>query len=233
VEAPLRRSLGRLPQTSLQPLHVVDRHTTVGGVGSPAAGVTCSAFRDHALVLAASAVVTTPGALPSAGILRHRPRRYYGPLGLPLHRGRTGTRPPRFASPRRGLCRRISRVPCSSLNACCSPYPEGTRRPLRIWIASRGLRRDMSGSAPLLFLCRGCRLHVMLRPAFLLPGQAGLSTPRFGTADLSTFRRPATRRSDAYRDGTCTRWRSAARRLADHSVGVVTAHHARSVAAIL
>jgi hypothetical protein len=184
---------------------------TVGGVGSPAVGVTRSAFCDHALVRAASVVMTTPEALPSAGVLRHRPRRYYDPLGLPLHRGRTGTRPPRFASPRRGLCRRISRVPCSSLNACCAPYPGKTRRSVRISIAVRGLRRDMSGSALPLFLCRGCRLHFMLRPAFLLP-HVGLLTPRFGTEDLSPLRRPATRRSDAYRDGTCTRWRSAARR---------------------
>jgi hypothetical protein len=38
----------------------------------------------------------------------------------------------------------------------------------------------------------------MLRPAFLLP-LSGLLTPRFGTEDLSSLRRPATRRSDAYR----------------------------------
>ena len=43
--------------------------------------------------------------------------------------------------------------------------------------AGRGLRRDMSGSAPSLFLCRGCRIRVMLRPARLLPPKR-LSTPR-------------------------------------------------------
>ena len=71
----------------------------------------------------------------------------------------------------------------------------------------------------------------MLRPAFLLPGVPGLLTPRFGTEDLSSLRRPATRRSDAYRDGTSTRWRSAARRILPlRAIGVVTAHHARRLA---
>lgn len=68
----------------------------------------------------------------------------------------------------------------------------------------------------------------MLRPAFLPPCD-GLSTPRFGSADLSTFRRPATRRSDAYRDGAFTRWRSAARRSQAKPVVVVTAHHGCTV----
>src|SRR3954471_11794780 len=66
----------------------------------------------------------------------------------------------------------------------------------------------------------------MLRPASL-PPLAGLSTSRFGLRGLPRRRRPATRRSDAYRDGTCTRWRSAAR-LVDPREGfvfAVTAHH--------
>ena len=77
------------------------------------------------------------------------------------------------------------------------------------------LRRDMSGSAPGLFICRGCRLHFMLRPACLLPAARlspphGLSTPRSGVRVSPPRLGPATRRSDAYRDGTCTRWRGAA-----------------------
>ena len=56
----------------------------------------------------------------------------------------------------------------------------------------------------------------MLRPAFLLPAARlsppdGLLTPRSGRVDLSHGLGSATRRSDAYRDGTLTRWRSAAR----------------------
>jgi len=95
-------------------------------------------------VFAASVVVTTPGTLPSDGVLRRRPLRYYDPLGLPLHRVRFGRRPGRCALPRRGLCRRISRVPCSSLDACCAPYPAGSRDD-RFGSSrrDRGLRRDM------------------------------------------------------------------------------------------
>src|SRR3990167_8234082 len=85
----------------------------------------------------------------------------------------------------------------------------------------------MSGSASRLFMCRGCKLHFMLRPASL-PPIAGLLTSRFGLRDLSRLRRPATRRSDAYRGGTCTRWRSAARLVRPTLVVfAVTAHHGR------
>ncbi len=63
--------------------------------------------------------------------------------------------------------------------------PPGPRRRLRDSCERRCLRRDMSGSAPGLFLCRGCRLHFMLRPACLLPAARltpprGLLTPRSG-----------------------------------------------------
>src|SRR5882724_7891746 len=74
----------------------------------------------------------------------------------------------------------------------------------------------------------------MLRPTSL-PPREGLSTSRFGPRGLPRCRRPATRRSDAYRDGTCTRWRSAAR-LADPLGGfvfAVTAHHAASISPLL
>jgi hypothetical protein len=91
----------------------------------------------------------------------------------------------------------------------------------------------MSGSAPGLFICRGCRLHFMLRPASLLPvarlsPPGGLLTPRSDAGVSPRRLGPATRRSGAYRDGTCTRWRSAARirTLASRpTYGFVTAHH--------
>jgi len=182
---------------------------------------------NHALVFAAPVVVTTPGTLPSGGVLRRRPHWYYDPLGLPLHRGPTGHRPPGFALPRRGLCRRISRVPCFSLDACCAPYPAGPSG-ARFGSSRRRccLRRDMSGSASRLYICQGCKLHFMLRPASL-PPLAGLLTSRFGHRGLPRHRRPATRRSDAYRGGTCTRWRSAARLVVPLAgfVFAVTAHH--------
>ena len=49
----------------------------------------------------------------------------------------------------------------------------------------------------------------MLRPALLLPPKRLLS-PRCGLRDPSRRLGPATRRSDAYRDGTFTRWFGAA-----------------------
>src|SRR4029077_20829369 len=65
----------------------------------------------------------------------------------------------------------------------------GLRRTFRTQYDGHGLHRDMSGSAPGLFICRGCRLHVMLRPACWLPAvqlalRHGLLTPR-SSAKLS------------------------------------------------
>ena len=56
----------------------------------------------------------------------------------------------------------------------------------------------------------------MLRPACLLPAARlapphGLLTPRSGTEVSLQYLGPATRRTDAYRDGTLTRWIGAAR----------------------
>ena len=55
----------------------------------------------------------------------------------------------------------------------------------------------------------------MLRPACLLPvarlvPPGGLLTPRSGMKVSLLYLGPATRRSDAYRDGTLTRWTCAA-----------------------
>lgn len=75
----------------------------------------------------------------------------------------------------------------------------------------------------------------MLRPTYLLPAArlsppCGLLTPRSGTKVSLQYLGPATRRTDAYRDGTLTRWRSAAsdgrtypRR--EKNVRRVTTHH--------
>ena len=69
----------------------------------------------------------------------------------------------------------------------------------------------------------------MLRPADWLPPKR-LLTPRSGHRDLSRCLGSATRRSGAYRGGTCTRWKSAASngRLARTARAIdrrVTAHH--------
>ena len=183
------------------------------GVGSPVGGVAYTTCCDHALVVAVFVIVTTPRTLPSDGVLRRHHQRYYDPLGLPLHHSRLAIGLVASCASDLRPCRRISRVPCFSVDACCSPYPAGILDN-HFGSSRRGccLRRDVSGSASRLFLCRGCKLHFMLRPASL-PPIAGLSTSRFGLQDLSWLRRPATRRSDAYRDGTLTRRKSAARPL--------------------
>ena len=189
----------------------------------------------------------TPEVLPSRRVLLHGVRswrsrttlQYYDPLGLPLRSDRFHLRLMRCASPRRRQRRRASRVPLFSLYTCSVPYPAEARRVLRHMRVTCCLRRDVIGSALGLFLCRGCRLHFMLRPAYLLPAARlspprGLSTPRSGPADLSARLGSATRRSGAYRGGTFPRWRSAARSApAPHSRAgrspIVTTHHGGSV----
>jgi hypothetical protein len=80
----------------------------------------------------------------------------------------------------------------------------------------------------------------MLRPACLLPAARlspphGLSTSRSGPGVSPRNLGSATRRSDAYRGGTCTRWKSAASigRTAPRGelrVRCVTTHHECSLA---
>ena len=79
----------------------------------------------------------------------------------------------------------------------------------------------------------------MLRPVSLLPAARltpprGLLTPRLGMEVSFQYLGPATRRSGAYRDGTLTRWRSAARNRRnvhkrERRVGPFTAHHGGSL----
>jgi hypothetical protein len=82
-------------------------------------------------------------------------------------------------------------------------------------------------------LAVGRKNYFMLRPAHLLPPKR-LSTPRSGPGDLSPDLGSATRRSDAYRGGTHTRWFDAARRpQADKGQVelevVVRTHHTKKV----
>jgi hypothetical protein len=77
----------------------------------------------------------------------------------------------------------------------------------------------------------------MLRPACLLPAARllpphGLLTPRSGREVSLLCLGPATRRTDAYRDGTFTRWSGAASQgwtspCGDQSFLSVTTHHAK------
>ena len=202
VETTSRRSLGRDPQCPLQLSHFVDRRTPIGVVGTGLAG--------HALAITCILHMTTAGPLPSGRVLRRDHPRYYEPLGLPLCSARFRLGLIRATLPRRRRQRRASRVPHFSLHACCALYPAEIGDALRNRRPRCCLRREMSGSALGLFLCRGCRLHFMLRPACLLSAArpaplGGLSTPRSGHGDLSPCLGPATRRFGAYRDGTFTR----------------------------
>jgi len=159
----------------------------------------------HALALTSAADTTTAGTLPSSGVLLHRPQRYYDPLGLPLRSGRLRTRLIRRTWSRQGLRRRVSPVPWRTFHTCHRPYPGETRRTLRNGSVEHGLRRDMTGSALPLWICRGCSVHFSLRPAWWLPPKR-LLTPRSGLEALAPSLGSATRRSGAYRDGTPTRW---------------------------
>ena len=189
-----------------------------------------------ARALTCSDGVIAAGALRSARVVLRRHRHDYGPLGLPLRDARFRLRLLRNASPRHGLRRRASRVPHLSLHACCAPYPAGAIDALRCSRRWCCLRRDMIGSAPGLCLCRGCRLHFMLRPTCLLLAARlepprELSTPRSGQRDLSRRLGPATRCTDACQGGTCTRWRGAVSRPTPNgSVSIcVTTHHPQRI----
>ena len=162
MEAALRGSLGRDPEAALQLAHFVDGRAPIGVVGTGPAG--------HALTLTCSTTVTTAGTLPSARVVRREPRHYYDPLGLPLRRARFRLRLIRAACPDSG-CADGSLVfrssPCTRAAPPTPPGPDACSSGL--WHRRCCLRRDMSGSAPGLLICRGCRLHFMLRPACLLP----------------------------------------------------------------
>ena len=102
-----------------------------------------------------------------------------------------------------GRHRRVSPVPQRTVHTCRSLYPGEPRCAIGGVRIEPGLRRDMLGSALALSLCRGGRIHLMLRPTCSLPPQR-LLTPRL-TARLSTRQPgPATGRTDAYPDRTCT-----------------------------
>ena len=82
----------------------------------------------------------------------------------------------------------------------------------------------------------------MLRPACLLPAERlsplhGLLTPRSGTEVSLHYLGPATRRTDAYRDGTLTRGSGAASQGQTSPFGIqfflsVTTHHAVIVGSV-
>ena len=162
MEAATRLPLGSSPESALELSHFVDGRAPAGVVGTGLAG--------HALALTSTSDVTTAGALPSGRVL--------------LRGHHSVLRPPRTPAAQRSLSpsaytSRFAVTTAAQTGLSCSalllervlrPIPRGDpARPSGSRARRRGLRRDMSGSALPLFLCRGCRLHFMLRPAFLLP----------------------------------------------------------------
>ena len=141
----------------------------------------------HALALTSAAGVTKVGALPPDGAL---PRRlgYYHPAGLPLRSVRL----------RHRLIRAVFADEAAQTGLSCSrpdlehvPIPIPRRDPAdrysRSGPAERGLRREMSGSAPSLSICRGCRTRFRYGPrscslhgGFRRPAQPKGSPPPAG-----------------------------------------------------
>src|ERR1700674_2522186 len=93
----------------------------------------------------------------------------------------------------RGLCLtglpgRVSPVPRSSLETCHRPLPRRGPAVVPVQTAVCCLRRDMSGSALpntfRLIICRGCSVHLILRPTSLLSAQRTSDAPLWPVASL-------------------------------------------------
>ena len=162
MEAALRGSLGRDPQPALQLAHFVE-DGRLGGSWNR----TCRSC-PRACLLAQRDHRRDP-SLPSRCSSR----------GSSLLRSPRTPAAPRSISPS-AYTSRVAPTRAAQTGLSCSallrarvlrPLP---RRDLRHVTSGlrhrrRGLRRDMSGSALGLYICRGCRLHFMLRPACWLP----------------------------------------------------------------
>ena len=163
VETATRLPLGRSPQSTLELSHFVDAAARRrGGWVRSCRPCPCAyllARRDHrrgpslrSRCSSRPSSVLRPPRTPAA-------RRSISPSAYTSHLAVT-------TAAQTGL-------PCSALLLARVLRPLPRRDPRRrvpvLALVGCCLRRDMSGSAPGLFLCRGCRLHFMLRPAFLLP----------------------------------------------------------------
>jgi hypothetical protein len=177
---------------------------------------------------------TKAGSLPSTGLVGRR-QRYYEPLGLPpstipLRHRLIGT-----AFARRGPPGRVSPVPYQAVLTCPPPYPVGVLHPFRFsgcsllpspWHERLGLPIPFR-----VLMSRGCKVHLSIGPANLLPSRRPYDPLR--AFDIPLRRQalaprpgPATRRSGAYRDGTLTR-KSDTARLASRRI--FRTHHAHTL----
>jgi hypothetical protein len=207
-----RRWLGREGERALGATAVI--------AGTDPSGVVRSGGPEQSRARTWCARLTTAGARPSGRMLVQADHRYDDPRGLPLRDARFRHRRRRATVPRPGLRRRVSPVPHRAVRACRPPDPGELRCPSGDAGSGRGLHRDARASALPLFLCRGGRVHVMVRPARVLPPER-LVTPRSRPSALEHKLGPATRCPGLYLDGTHTRW----------SGGTVRTHHGASVAA--
>ena len=116
---------------------------------------------------------TKAGSLPSSGLVDRR-HRYYEPLGLPPSTIPFRHRLIGTAFARRGPPGRVSPVPYQAVLTCPPPYPVGVLHPSGLTDAVCCLRRGMSDSATHPFrapMSRGCKVHLSIGPANLLPSQ--------------------------------------------------------------
>src|SRR3989442_14066692 len=103
----------------------------------------------HAFARASVSSLTKVGALPSGRVLLHAPCRYYDPVGLPLRSARFHHRLIRSVFDWTSIGADGSLLSRTRLSARATPpTPEGPGRLPRTAPAGRGLRRDMTGSAP-------------------------------------------------------------------------------------
>ena len=117
---------------------------------------------------------TKAGSLPSSSLLGQRCR-YYEPLGLPPSTIPFRLRLIGTAFARRGPPGRVSPVPYQAVLTCPPPYPVGVLHPS----GSRGCSLLPSSwherlGQPIPFrvlMSRGCKVHLSIGPANLLPSQ--------------------------------------------------------------
>lgn len=107
---------------------------------------------------------------------------------------------------------RVSPVPCQTVNTCRLPYPEEIQRTASgTRSAGHGLRRDMTGSALTVVIVTRLQSSLDATARVLAPSEEAFDTP-LDRAGLPARPGPATGRSDAYPDGTSTRWPDTASR---------------------
>ena len=130
---------------------------------------------------------TKAGSLPSSGFVGRR-RQYYEPLGLPpstipFRRRLIGT-----AFARRGPPGRVSPVPYQAVFTCPPPYPAGVLHrsgPHGCSLLPSPWHERLGLPIPFrVLMSRGCKVHLSIGPANLLPSQRSYDRLRAFDAPL-------------------------------------------------